>query len=196
MANESSHLRPAGYRARLIGKVASTHDGHHDRVPVHPRNETAQRYARDARQIQRCTAMRGAGIAVLALTASFACGAQTSPAPQDFKGRWQITDIVGYGVISGGLPEAKELIGEVVTITAKSISFGKDACTSSHDFKASEVDTAPALDKYYGVTRGDTGLPARTQLLDSDNCAPVFQLDKDRVVLGHDGIVVRASRLD
>ncbi|KRE90760.1 hypothetical protein ASG87_01090 [Frateuria sp. Soil773] len=140
--------------------------------------------------------MRIPGIAVLALSISFACGAQTPPTSADFRGRWQITDIVGYGDISGGLPEAKNLIGKVMTITTDRIAFGKESCTPHRGFKVTEVETALLLDKYYGVSPADVGLPMHTALLDSDNCTPVFRLDEHRIVFGRDGIVVRAFRIE
>ncbi|MFM0419716.1 hypothetical protein [Paraburkholderia aromaticivorans] len=44
--------------------------------------------------------------------------AQTkSPSVGDFVGKWVVTDVVDYSDISGGIPEAKRILGKTMTIT-------------------------------------------------------------------------------
>jgi hypothetical protein len=123
--------------------------------------------------------------------------AQQSTSPMsDFVGRWVVTDVVGYGDVSGGMPEAKRLIGKVLVISNTGIDFDRQNCKPTKGLRVVEVETGPVLEKYYGITTADAGLPAKTMLLDSDACVPVFRLDEQRIVLGWNGVVVRAVKDD
>jgi hypothetical protein len=135
---------------------------------------------------------------LLAFSASVACIAQQPASPiGSFGGRYMVTDIVGYGDISGGEPAAKKALGKVLTISADSIDFDGEHCAPNKGFKVRKVKTAPLLLEYYGtVTPVDVGLSANALLLDSENCTHVFRMDNHRVVFGWDGVVVRAIRDD
>jgi hypothetical protein len=135
-------------------------------------------------------------IAALVFATATTCLAQLPPSPTDdfFKGRWIVTNVIGYGDISGGRSEAKKLIGKVLSILTDGMYFDKEYCKPNRGFMISEVETAPVLVKYYRIHPTNTGLPARTFLLDSDNCTPVFRMDEHRIVFGWDGVVVRATR--
>jgi hypothetical protein len=134
-------------------------------------------------------------IAALFATGSMAQPQQPAAPAWDFAGHYVVTDIVGYGDVSGGPPEAKRLLDRVLTISAKSIDFSGERCKPSAGFQIKEVETAPALQEYYGgVTPVDVGLGPKALLLDSENCTHVFRMDEYRVVFGWDGIVVRAIR--
>lgn len=111
-----------------------------------------------------------------------------------FQGRWTVTDVVGYADTSGGVPEAKKLLGKVLTVTNGYIEFAGERCTPNGGFNVATVETAPKLRDYYGVVPEDVGLPVKTALLDSSNCTAVFRLDAHRVVFGWDGIVLRAIK--
>lgn len=118
----------------------------------------------------------------------------TTPA-WHFAGRYVVTDIVGYGDVSGGPPEAKRLLNKTLTISAKSIEFDGEGCKPNSGFQVKEVKTASALQEFYGgVTPVDVGLGPKALLLESENCTHVFRMDEYRVVFGWDGIVVRAIR--
>jgi hypothetical protein len=134
---------------------------------------------------------------IAGLVSLFAAGAmagQTASAIGDFGGKYVVTDIVGYSDTSGGLPAAKKLLGETLVISPEAIDFSGDHCVPNTGFHVKRVVTEPLLKKYYGVPRADVGLPAKTTVLDSGNCVPVFRMDKYRVLLGSDGVVVRAIR--
>lgn len=121
------------------------------------------------------------------------CNAQPKKtAVSDFFGKWVVTDIVGYGDISGGIPEAKHVLGLVLTISPKGIDFDKDRCTPNGAFSVSEIDSAAKLKEYFNESLVDTGLPARTAMLDSANCIEIFRVDETRLLFGWNGIVVRA----
>jgi hypothetical protein len=111
-----------------------------------------------------------------------------------FQGKWTVTDVVGYADTSGGVPEAKTLLGKVLTVTNGQIEFAGERCAPNGGFNVSTVETAPKLRDYYGVVPEDVGLPAKTALLDSSNCTAVFRLDAHRVVFGWDGVVLRAIK--
>lgn len=133
---------------------------------------------------------------VLALTAwATVCAAQTPHATiNDFVGNWVVTDVVDYTDVSGGIPEAKRILGMSMRITPKSMSFDKETCTPNTGFTVKEVDTLSELTKQFGLRINETGLPTRTVFVDSDNCFAVFRMDDRKIVFGWDGIIVRAIR--
>ncbi|NVI05922.1 hypothetical protein FSB64_19575 [Paraburkholderia sp. JPY454] len=100
--------------------------------------------------------------------------------------------MVGYSDVSGGIPEAKRLLGTVLSISTDQIEFAGERCRPHGGFSVRTVDTAPKLKGYYGINLDDTGLPQKTLLLDSDNCAAIFRMDAHRVVFGWNGVIVRA----
>jgi hypothetical protein len=112
----------------------------------------------------------------------------------DFGGQYVVTDIVGYADVSGGEPVARKLLGQTLVISPDAIDFDGEHCIPNTGFRVKRVVTEPLLKEYYGVPRVDVGLPVKTTVLDSDNCVAVFRMDKYRVVLGSDGVVVRAIR--
>ncbi|SMG59959.1 hypothetical protein [Paraburkholderia susongensis] len=128
----------------------------------------------------------------LAATTCFA--AEPTTAPSSFNGKWTVTDVVGYSDISGGIPEAKRLLGKVLNISSGQIEFAGERCRPHDSFSIRTVDTAPTLKDYYGINLEDTGLPSKTLLLDSENCTAVFRMDAHRVVFGWDGVIMRAVR--
>lgn len=136
---------------------------------------------------------RYAAAFVLAFAAA-SCNAQTAkPSINDFVGKWVVTDVVDYTDVSGGIPEAKRLLGKTLTITPKSISFDNEPCTPDPGFTVSDVDTQSELDKEFSLRVNETGLPVRSTLLESDNCFPVFLTSvKNKVVFGWNGVIVRA----
>jgi hypothetical protein len=133
-------------------------------------------------------------VVAIALSASAGlCNAQPKkPSVSDFFGKWVVTDIVGYGDISGGVPEAKHVLGLVLTISPKGIDFDKDRCTPNGAFFVSEIDTAAKLKEFFNEPLSDTSLPARTTMLDSTNCTPILRMDETRILFGWNGVVVRA----
>jgi hypothetical protein len=132
----------------------------------------------------------------LTLTASASvCSAQTPPATiNDFIGNWVVTDVVDYTDISGGIPEAKRILGMTMTITPQSMSFDSETCKPNTGFTVKRIDTLSALNKQFDLRVNETGLPATTVVVDSDNCFAVFRMDAHRIVFGWDGIIVRALR--
>ncbi|MEX3811574.1 hypothetical protein AB3X96_15105 [Paraburkholderia sp. BR13439] len=132
----------------------------------------------------------------LALTASASvCAAQTPHATiNDFVGNWVVTDVVDYADISGGIPEAKRILGMTMTITPQSMSFDSETCQPNTGFTVKRIDTLSALTNQFGLRVNETGLPATTVVVDSDNCFAVFRMDAHRIVFGWDGIIVRALR--
>ncbi len=136
-------------------------------------------------------------VAALLVCGLLASGASAGPAASpigDFEGRYLITEIVGYAETSAGLPGAQRLLGGVVVIESQSIDISGERCIPHDGFKRKRVLTEPLLKEYYGVTRVDVGLPRKTVVLDSGNCTAVFRMDPYRIVLGMDGVVVRAVR--
>ncbi|MGF6855363.1 hypothetical protein [Paraburkholderia sp. CI3] len=131
---------------------------------------------------------------IICLTATTCFAAEPTATPSSFNGKWTVTDVVGYSDVSGGIPEAKKLLGEVLSISTSQIEFAGERCRPHDGFSVHTVDTAPKLKDYYGINLQDTGLPAKTLLLDSDNCAAIFRMDAHRVVFGWDGVIVRAVR--
>ncbi len=123
------------------------------------------------------------------------CHAQTKPpSVGDFIGKWVVTDVVDYSDISGGVPEAKRILGMTMTIKPQSIAFDKENCKPHPGFTVSEVDTQTELKNQFGLTLNETGLPARATLLNSGNCFAVFRMDDYKIVFGWDGVIVRAVR--
>ncbi|MEQ5839123.1 hypothetical protein N0A02_06680 [Paraburkholderia acidicola] len=116
------------------------------------------------------------------------------PSAADFAGKWTVTDVVSYSTISSGIPGAKRILGKVLTITPTHLNFGGQDCKPNEGFNVSEVDSAAKLKELYDVYPPDVGLPARTTLLDSANCAAVFRLRDNVVVFGWDGVMVRAIK--
>lgn len=133
-----------------------------------------------------------AGVA-LCLFASLSSAQATAPSIGDFQGKWTVTDVVGYGNTSGGIPEAKKLLGKVLSISAGGIEFSGERC-KPHKISVATVDTASRLKDDFGINLEDTGLPARTALLDSSNCTAVYRMDEHRVLFGWDGVVLRAVK--
>jgi len=111
-----------------------------------------------------------------------------------FSGKWVVTDVVSYATISAGIPEAKRILGKVLTISPTRIEFNGQNCTPHGGFVVSEVDSATKLKALYDVYPPDVGLPARTTLLDSANCTAIFRMTDNRVVFGWNGVMVRAIR--
>ena len=128
----------------------------------------------------------------LVATTCFAEGPTISAS--SFSGKWTVTDVVGYSDVSGGIPEAKRLLGKVLSISTGQIEFAGERCLPHGGFRAHAVETGPTLKNYYGINLEDTGLPEKTVLLDSDNCAAVFRMDAHRVVFGWNGVIVRAVK--
>ncbi|MGF6815176.1 hypothetical protein OKW33_001982 [Paraburkholderia atlantica] len=131
----------------------------------------------------------------LTLTASASvCAAQTPHATiNDFIGNWVVTDVVDYADISGGIPGAKRILGMTMTITPQSMSFDSETCKPNTGFTVKRIDTLSALKNQFGLRVNETGLPATTVVVDSDNCFAVFRMDAHRIVFGWDGIIVRAT---
>lgn len=132
--------------------------------------------------------------ALIGALATGAMAGQAASSIGDFGGRYIVTDVVGYADSSGGLPAAKKLLGQALVISPDAIDFDGDHCIPNTGFRVKHVATEPLLKEYYGVPRADVGLPQKTSVLDSGNCVPVFRMDKYRVLLGSDGVVVRAIR--
>ncbi|WP_244306069.1 hypothetical protein [Paraburkholderia lacunae] len=101
---------------------------------------------------------------------------------------------MAYSTISAGIPEAKRILGQVLTISPKGIEFSNQNCTPHDGFLVSEVDSAAKLKELYDVYPPDVGLPARTTLLDSANCTAVFRMADNRIAFGWNGVMVRAMR--
>ncbi|MFM0282363.1 hypothetical protein P0D75_30575 [Paraburkholderia sediminicola] len=116
------------------------------------------------------------------------------PSVSDFQGKWTVTDVVGYGNTSGGIPEARELLGKVLNISPTSIEFSGELCRPHQGFRVGVVDTASRLKDDFGINLEDTGLPETTEVLDSANCTAVYRMDERRVLFGWDGVVLRAVR--
>jgi hypothetical protein len=123
------------------------------------------------------------------------CAAQTSHATiNDFVGDWVVTEVVDYADISGGIPEAKRILGMTMKITPQSMSFDNETCEPNTGFIVKEIDTISELTKQFGIRVNETGLPATAAFVDSDNCFAVFRMDAHRIVFEWDGIIVRAIR--
>ncbi len=113
--------------------------------------------------------------------------------PHAFYGTWTVTDVVGYSDISDGIPAARRLLGQKITITRREITFDGDTCRPHAGFTVTSVDTASKLQSTYQVNRTDTGLPPRTLFLDSaEGCGGIFRMDAHRILFGRFGVVVRA----
>jgi len=110
-------------------------------------------------------------------------------------GKWTVYDVVGYSEISAGVPEAKRLLGKVMTIAKNRIDFDDEKCTPDNGFVVDVVDTSSKFEENYGrFYIPDLGLPTRTILLDSKNCTPVFKLRDNVIVFGQDGVIFRAYK--
>ncbi|MFM0729330.1 hypothetical protein PQQ52_02385 [Paraburkholderia sediminicola] len=130
----------------------------------------------------------------LCFFASLISAKAAEPSVSDFQGKWTVTDVVGYGNTSGGIPEARKLLGQVLNISPAGIEFSGERCRPHQGFRVGIVDTASRLKDDFGINLEDTGLPARTALLDSANCTAVYRMDGRRVLFGWDGVVLRAVR--
>lgn len=130
---------------------------------------------------------------VLCLFASLSSAQDAAPSVSDFQGKWTVTDVVGYGNTSGGIPEAKRLLGKVLSISPAGIEFSGERC-KPRKVSVAMIDTASRLKDDFGINLEDTGLPARTVLLDSSNCTAVYRMDEHRVLFGWDGVVLRAVK--
>jgi len=134
-------------------------------------------------------------VSVLSLAASYTCVAQQSiPSTNDFSGSFIIDEIVGYDDVSGGVPQARKLLGKSIVISEKGIVFDGDRCNPTNGFKISVVETEAAIKELFGVTASDAGLASRTKLLTGENCLSIFKRDEYQIVFDVDGIIVRAIR--
>jgi hypothetical protein len=115
-------------------------------------------------------------------------------APGKFEGEWTVDNIIGYGGISGGPPEAKRLLGKTLRITSDGIDFNGEHCRPNNNFTVHVVDTASRLKADYDANLDDIRIPPKTLLLDSENCTTVFRMDDFSVVFGWDGVMVRAYK--
>jgi hypothetical protein len=131
---------------------------------------------------------------VLMLAASVCYGQSKLPAVRDFYGRWTVTDVVGYADMGGGVPHAKELLGEVLVISANGIGLGKELCKPNTGFRVVRVDTAVDLRTKSGASREDAELPPKAVLLESDNCTEVYWLNVHKIEFDSLGVFVRAYR--
>lgn len=123
------------------------------------------------------------------------CFAERKPSIDDFIGKWTVYDVVGYSEISAGVPEAKRLLGKVMTIAKNRIDFDDEKCTPEGGFVVDVVDTSSKFDENYGKFYiPDLGLSPRSILLDSENCMPVFKLRDNVIVFGQDGVIFRAYK--
>ncbi|HEX3379006.1 MAG TPA: hypothetical protein VHU21_04275 [Paraburkholderia sp.] len=130
----------------------------------------------------------------ICLTATICFAAGPTATPSSVNGKWTVTDVVAYSDVSGAIPEAKRLLGNVLSISTGQIEFAGERCRPHNGFSVHTVDTAPKRKNYYGINLEDTGLPQKTVLLDTDNCAAVFCMDAHRVVFGWDGVIMRTVR--
>ncbi|APA85370.1 hypothetical protein BJG93_08235 [Paraburkholderia sprentiae WSM5005] len=133
---------------------------------------------------------------LLALTTWISVSAAETPhaAINDFVGNWVVTDVVDYADISGGVPEAKRILGMTMKITPRSMSFDNETCKPNTGFTVKQIDTLSELNKQFELRVNETGLPATSVVVDSDNCFAVFRMDAHRIVFGWNGIIVRAIR--
>lgn len=142
---------------------------------------------------------RQLGAAIALILSTGLAGAQqgaseTTPSAAEFAGKWVVTDVVSYSPVSAGIPEARRILGKILTISPTRIEFNNQNCTPHNGFVVSEVDSAAKLKELYDVYPPDVGLPARTALLDSANCTAVFRMADNRVAFGWNGVMVRAIR--
>jgi hypothetical protein len=133
-------------------------------------------------------------LVVLMLLAGACYGQSRIPTVKDFYGKWTVTDVVGYADMGGGVPHAKELLGEVLVIAADGIGFGKELCKPNTGFRVVKVDTAADLRAKSGASREDAELPAKAVLLESDNCTEVYWLNTHKIEFDSLGVFVRAYR--
>lgn len=139
-------------------------------------------------------------LAIVSSTLSMAASAAdvpSTPSVKDFKGRYVVTDVVGYLEISGGVPLARDSLGKVLTISDKDLSFSKYPCKPHSGFSVKEVETASKLDELYGeVTPLEVGLGPKAPLLDSQNCIQIFKVRDNMVLFNWNGVLLRATRDD
>ncbi|MFM0736126.1 hypothetical protein PQQ51_02615 [Paraburkholderia xenovorans] len=136
-------------------------------------------------------------MAVALILSAGMCVAQNQTAPlstKDFFGKWIVTDVVGYTNISAGIPEARRILGKVLTITPNWMEFDKSRCTPNGGYTISEVDSATKLREFFDLSLLDAGLPPRTTLLETNNCYAAFSVDPYRVLFSWNGVIVRAYR--
>jgi hypothetical protein len=121
-------------------------------------------------------------------------GQSKMPTVKDFYGNWTVTDVVGYADMGGGVPHAKEMLGQILVISADGIGFGKELCKPNTGYRVIRVDTAKDLRTKSGASRKDAELPAKAVLLENDNCTEVYWLNSHEIEFDSMGVFLRAYR--
>lgn len=121
--------------------------------------------------------------------------AESEPTISSFTGKWLVSNVVDYAEVSGGIPEAKNLLGKYLIISRNKINFDDESCRPKNGFIVSLVDADEELAHYYGlIYRPGTGLLDKAFLLRSSNCLPVFMIDDQSIVFGWHGVILRAFK--
>jgi len=132
------------------------------------------------------------GCIILCLPASFS---ESEPVIRNFTGNWIVSNVVDYAEVSGGIPEAKRLLGKYLIISKNKINFDNESCRPKKGFVVRLVDADEALTHYYGsIYRPGTGLSEKIFSLESSNCLPVFMIDDQSIVFGWHGVMLRAYK--
>jgi len=121
--------------------------------------------------------------------------AESNPSIGDFMGKWTVNDVLGYSEISGGVSEAKRLLGKILSISENKIVFDNEVCTPKSGFSINSVDTAPRFNKDYGKFYiPELGLPKKSLVLDSAECISIYKSSEYSVTFGWDGVILRAYK--
>lgn len=126
--------------------------------------------------------------------ASSGC-AESNPSISAYIGEWTVNDVLGYSEISVGVPEAKRLLGKVLSISKNRIVFDDEVCAPKNGFVVNLIDTAPRFDKDYGKFYiPELGLPKKSFVLDSSECISIYKSSDYSVTFGWNGVILRAYK--
>ena len=109
-------------------------------------------------------------------------------------GRWRITAALdGAEIASLDEREARQLVGQVFTISKDKVAFGKRDCGPT-DFEARSVEPRLLLREEFHATSDKLGLPNPVTVVDL-SCTSVFIKSKNKLVIVWDGWFFDTTRV-
>lgn len=109
-------------------------------------------------------------------------------------GQWKLTTALDFAEIaSRDERQAKQLIGNTLTISRKKLKLGKEVCPSP-DFESERVDPVFYLSKHYRASASQLGLPNPVTIVHL-NCTAAFIKNRNRLVIFWDGWFFDAVRI-
>jgi hypothetical protein len=108
-------------------------------------------------------------------------------------GQWKLTAALDFSEIASlDEREAKQFIGETVTITRKQLRFGKEVCPDP-GFQAERVEPDLYVRQHYRASAARLGLPNPVTMVHLE-CTSAFVKNRNRLVIFWDGWFFEAVR--